>query len=87
MACEEVTAQSDLYSLGLMLFEMLTGSHPYRARDQLSMMHMQLRAPTPALPASCAALQPLVDGLMHKQPSGRYPSAQALLADLLAFTA
>ena len=77
-----ITAQSDLYSLGVMMFEMLTGRRPFVA-DSLDMLLAQhMHAETPALPAACAFLQPIVNKLMRKDLVSRYASAQELLADL-----
>jgi class 3 adenylate cyclase len=77
-----LTPQSDLYSLGVTMFEMLTGERPFRA-DSLGVLLARHRsAPTPALPAPHAALQPILERLMAKQPQQRYPSAQALLDEL-----
>jgi serine/threonine-protein kinase PpkA len=77
-----ITPQSDLYSLGIMMFEMLAGTRPFRAETLDLLLARHLSAPTPPLPAAHAALQPVVNRLMAKKTADRYPSAQALLADL-----
>jgi serine/threonine protein kinase len=79
---QAITPASDLYSLGVMLFEMLAGDRPYKAEALSVLLAHHIHSPTPALPTEHAALQPIVDSLMAKQPQDRYPSADALLAEL-----
>ncbi len=77
-----ITTQSDLYSLGVMMFEMLTGRRPFVA-DSLDMLLAQhVHAETPALLPECAFLQPIVNKLMCKDLVSRYASAQHLLTDM-----
>jgi hypothetical protein len=78
----EITTQSDLYSLGVMMFEMLTGQRPFRAGTLSQLLALHVSAPTPPLPQAHAALQPMVDKLMAKNPPERYGSARELLAEL-----
>ena len=77
-----ITPQSDLYSLGVMMFEMLAGQRPFRAETLDLLLARHLSAPTPALPPEHAALQPVVERLMAKRPQDRHASAADLLADL-----
>jgi serine/threonine protein kinase len=77
-----ITPQSDLYSLGVMMFEMLTGERPFKAESLDVLLARHLSAPTPALPAAHAALQPVVERLMAKKPGDRYPAPRDLLDDL-----
>jgi CheY-like chemotaxis protein len=79
---QEITTSSDLYSLGVMMFEMLTGQRPFRAESLDLLLARHLSAPTPKLPHAQKAMQPVVDKLMAKKPADRYPSARALLDDL-----
>ncbi len=79
---QRVDARTDLYSLGVMFYEMLTGQRPYAGRSAVAIMAQHTSSPVPTLPESSAAQQPLLDRLMAKQPGARYASADELLADL-----
>jgi serine/threonine-protein kinase PpkA len=81
-AGEPITPATDLYSLGVMFYEMLTGSRPYSADTLALLLARHLTAPTPQLPAEFGGLQPVVEKLMAKKPVERYSSARALLDDL-----
>jgi DNA-binding response OmpR family regulator len=79
---QRVDVRTDLYSLGVIFYEMLTGQRPYGGRSAVAIMAQHSSSPVPILPAPTAAQQPLLDRLMAKQQSARYASADELLADL-----
>jgi serine/threonine protein kinase len=79
---QRVDARTDLYSLGVMFYEMLTGQRPYGGRSAVAIMSQHTGSPVPVLPETTAVQQPLLDRLMAKQQSARYASADELLADL-----
>ncbi|MFA5940778.1 MAG: serine/threonine-protein kinase [Sinimarinibacterium sp.] len=70
-----VDARTDLYSLGVILFELLTGHAPYDGPDPLSVVLKHATEPVPHLPETLANLQPLIDQLMAKHPGQRPASA------------
>lgn len=76
---ESVDGRSDLYSLGAVLFEMLAGVPPYQASDAFTVALMHVTHPVPALPDEHAWLQPLVEGLMAKDPAQRFNTGAAFV--------
>jgi DNA-binding response OmpR family regulator len=77
----ELTPASDLYAVGVLLYEMLTGQVPYEAAMPLAVMYKHQYAPLPQLPKDLADLQPLLDRLMAKHPEDRFQRARELLKD------
>jgi serine/threonine protein kinase len=84
---EPIDARSDLYSLGVILFEMLAGEKPYTADNPMAIIYKHRKMPIPRLPPPVEMLQPLVEGLMAKQPRDRFPSAAAVVVALEAAVA
>ncbi len=79
---EKVDGRSDLYSLGAMFFELLTGAPPYDADDPFTIALMHVTHPLPELPAELRWLQPLLAGLMAKRADERFASGEEFVLAL-----
>lgn len=77
-----VDTRSDLYSLGVMFYEMLTGSKPYTGRTIPEIIDSHIRAPVPQLSDEFRVYQPIIEGLMAKDPADRFQSAGELVSGL-----
>ena len=77
-----VDQRCDLYSLGIILYEMLTGTKPYRAASAEELLDLHANAPVPLLRPPHERLQPVLERLMAKDREQRYPSARQFLDDL-----
>jgi serine/threonine protein kinase len=75
---------SDIYALGVLLFEMLTGKRPYEGSTPNELMGQHLNAPVPVLPARLASHQELIDKLMAKSATQRFTSASLAREAILA---
>ncbi len=74
--------RSDIYSLGAVLFELLTGHKPFTAASPMAVLHKHSYAPVPDLPATLARYQPLIGRMMAKRPADRFQTAVGLLSEL-----
>lgn len=79
---QAVDGRSDLYSLGVMFYELVTGSQPYQAEDSAQLLGMHVNGEVPRFTDAMTRYQPLLDGLMAKNPGHRFESARVLLRAL-----
>ncbi|MFA5624149.1 MAG: serine/threonine-protein kinase [Bradymonadales bacterium] len=85
----EVGVKSDLYSVGIILFEMLAGQPPFVAENLVLLLHKHISEKPPLLKSACpkfatsTLFDAVIQKLLKKDPSERYESAAEVVSDLL----
>jgi tRNA A-37 threonylcarbamoyl transferase component Bud32 len=75
----EPDARGDLYSLGVVMFEMLAGGLPFTGTNLAAILAAHRTAPVPRLPEAAKNYQPIIDRLLAKDPQDRFASAAQFL--------
>jgi hypothetical protein len=82
---EEIDGRSDLYSVGVMFFEMLMGHKPYTGGTAMEVIYKHKRAELPVIPTQFGEYRDVLLRLLAKNPRDRYQSARELLDAIAAF--
>ena len=78
----EVDQRSDIYSLGILFYEMLTGQRPFKGTSVIGIIQSHRNDPIPVLPEAFSRFQRLIDGMLAKEPSDRFPSVASAVAEM-----
>ena len=81
---QQVDGRSDIYSAGVILYEMLTGKRLYTADNAVSLVYRHIHDKIPNLPRPLARYQPLLERIVAKTPQERFRSARELADFLLS---
>jgi len=83
---KHIDTRSDIYSLGIVFFEMLTGSLPYQSESIFGYCYQHNKAPIPILPAPWQSFQAIINKALAKHPDQRYQTTEDFIQDILSIT-
>ena len=77
---EPVDGRTDVYGLGIIFYEMLTGKKPFDGASAVHIVFKHLNEPIPQLPGALAMYQPLLEKMTAKEPEDRFAGATEMLS-------
>jgi DNA-binding NarL/FixJ family response regulator len=81
---EELDSRTDLYSLGIIFYEMLTGRKPFSGSSAIEVLQEHVNTPVPRLPEAFAHHQPLLSRMLAKARDERFASAEEVIEAVAA---
>jgi tRNA A-37 threonylcarbamoyl transferase component Bud32 len=81
---DKITHETDIYSLGVMLYEMLAGAVPFDAESSFGILMKHLNDPPPPIPGISPSLQFIIDRALAKDPEIRYATAKEMADEFTA---
>ncbi|MEM9301237.1 MAG: protein kinase [Pseudomonadota bacterium] len=84
---KDLDGRSDLYGLGIVFYELLTGGTPFRGNDSVAVGIQHVTEPVPPLPRHLDFIQPVLDRFLAKHPDDRFQIGKAAVGELKALEA
>ncbi|NJC97397.1 MAG: hypothetical protein FIB03_13855 [Anaerolineae bacterium] len=78
---DQMDHRTDIYSLGIVLYELLAGRVPFEADSTLSVIYKQINEPPPPIPGVPPAVQAVIDHALAKNPNNRYAKSGKMAVD------
>lgn len=78
---DPIDHRTDIYSLGIVLYEMLAGRVPFEADSSLTVIYKQINDPPPPIAGISPAVQQVINQALTKKPEDRYPTARNMAVD------